>query len=83
MSIPYIKTTFPAPAEVIILEPFKELEDEEPDLACIIRLYPEEFFVNTITSSEDDSTFTIPLGMLGEVASLWTIEPCFVVAPAE
>ena len=31
MSIPHIRTTF--------LKPFKELEDEEPDMAFIIRLY--------------------------------------------
>jgi len=40
MSIPHIKTTFPALAEVIMPKPFKELEDEEPNLACIIWLYP-------------------------------------------
>ena len=48
-----------APVEVIMLEPFKELEDEKRNLACIIRLYPEEFSVNTIISSEDDPTSTI------------------------
>ena len=41
-----------------MLEPFKELEDEKRNLACIIRLYPEEFSVNTM-SSEDDPTSTI------------------------
>ena len=30
MCIPDIKITFPALVEVIMLEPFKELEDEEP-----------------------------------------------------
>jgi len=59
MSIPHIKATFLALVEVIMPEPFKELEDEEPNLACIIRLYPEEFSVNAITSSEDDLTSTI------------------------
>ena len=44
-------------------ESFKELEDEEPDQACIIWLYPEEFSVNAITSSEDDPTSTIQPGM--------------------
>ena len=42
-----------------MLEPFKELEDEKRNLACIIWLYPEEFSVNTIISSEDDPTSTI------------------------
>ena len=40
MSIPHIRTTFPAPAKVIIPKPFKELEDREPNPACIIRLCP-------------------------------------------
>ena len=83
ISIPHIRTTFPAPGEGTMLEPFKELEDEEPDLACIIQLYPKEFFENAITSSKDDSTSTIQLGMPDETTSLWTIEPCFVIAPAE
>ena len=38
MSIPHIRTTFSTPTKVIMPEPFKELEDEEPDLACIIQL---------------------------------------------
>jgi len=50
MPIPHIKTTFPALAEVIMLDPFKELEDEELDLACIIQLCPKEFSVTTIIS---------------------------------
>ena len=36
MSIPHIRATFPAPTVVIMLEPFKEVDDEESDLACII-----------------------------------------------
>jgi len=60
-----------------------DLEDEEPDLACIIQFYSKEFSMNAITSSEVDLTSTIQPGMMGEMASLWTIEPCFVVAPAE
>ena len=40
-------------------KPFKGLEDEGPDLACIIRLYPGEFFVNHIISLEDNPTYTI------------------------
>ena len=83
MSIPHIKITFSALAEVIMLEPFKELEDEELDLTCIIRLCPKEFSMNAIVSAEDNLTSTIQLGMPSEAASLWTIEPCFVVASAE
>ena len=64
-------------------ESFKELEDEEPDQACIIWLYPEEFSVNAITSSEDDPTSTIQPGMPWETTGLSTIELCFVVALAE
>ena len=56
MSIPHIRTTFPAPTEVIMLEPFKELEDEEPDLAR-----PKEFSVNSTISLEDNLTSTIRL----------------------
>ena len=59
MLIPHIKTTFSASAEVIMPKPFKELEDEEPNLACIIRLYPEEFSMNAIISPEDNLTSTI------------------------
>ena len=59
MSFPHIKTTFPAPIEVIMPEPFKELEDGEPNLACIIQLCPKEFSVKTITSFEDDMTSAI------------------------
>ena len=40
-------------------EPFKELEDGEPNLACIIQLCPKEFSVKTITSFEDDMTSAI------------------------
>ena len=66
-----------------MLEYFKEPKDEEPDLTCIIQLCPEEFSMNAITSFKDDPTSTIRLGMLGERAGLWTIDPYFVVAPAE
>ena len=66
-----------------MLEPFKELEDEELDLTCIIQLYPKEFSVNAIISAEDNLTSTIQLGMPSKVLGLWTIEPCFVVALAE
>ena len=54
MSIPHIRTTFLPPAEVIMLEPFKGLEDEELDLVCIVQLYLKEFSVNAITSFKDD-----------------------------
>ena len=83
LHIPHIRTTFLALAKVIMPKPFKELEDEEPDLASVIRLYPEEFSVNAITSSEDDLTTTIWPRMPGKMVGLWTIEPCFVVATAE
>ena len=58
------------------------MEDEESDLACIIRLCPEEFLVNTIMSSEDGSISTIRPGLPGKMASLWTIEG-FMIAPAK
>ena len=83
MSIPQIKTTFSAPTEVIMPEPFKELEDEEPNLAYIIRLYPKEFSMNAIISPKDNPTSTIQPGMPSETTGLWTIEPCFVVALVE
>ena len=66
-----------------MLEPFKELEDEKPNLAYIIQLYPEEFSMNTIISPKDNLSSTIRLRMPGEAACLWTIKPCFVVAPIE
>ena len=83
MSIPHVRITFLSLAKVIMPEPFEEFEDEDPDLACIICLYPEEFFVNTITSSEDDPTSTIQPGMLGKTTGLWTIKPSFVVTLAK
>ena len=83
MSIPHIRTTFLAPAKAIMPEPFKELEDEGPDLAFIIRLYPKELFMNATISLEDNPTSTIRLGMPGETTGLWTIKPSFVVAPTK
>ncbi|KAL0015484.1 hypothetical protein SO802_002553 [Lithocarpus litseifolius] len=83
MSVPHIRANFLASANVIMPEPLKELEDKESDLACIIRLCPEYFCVNTIISSEDDPTSTIQPEMPGEMVGLWTIKPFFVVAPAE
>ena len=50
---------FPALAEVIMPEPFKELEDEEPDLACIIRLCLKELSMNAIITPEYNLTSTI------------------------
>ena len=70
MSIPHIRATFPTSAEVIMPKPLKELEDKESDLACIIRLCPEDFSVNAIISSEDNLTSTIQPGMLGEMTGL-------------
>ena len=64
-------------------QPFKELEDEESDLAYIIWLCPKEFFVNFIISPEDNLNSTIWPGMPSEAAGLWTIKPCFMVALAE
>ena len=83
MSIPHIRTTFPALAEVIMPEPFKGLEDEESDLACIMQLCSEEFSVNAFLSLKDNPTSSIRLGMPGKMIGLWTIEPCFIVAPTE
>ena len=60
-----ISIPFSALAKVIMPELFKEFEDNDPDLACIIWLYPEEFSVNAITSSEDDLTSTIRPGIPG------------------
>ena len=54
MSIPYIRTTFPALVMVIMPKPFKESEDEEPDLDCIIQLCLKEFSTNATTSLEDN-----------------------------
>ena len=56
-------------------EPFKELEDEEPDLVCIIQLCPKEFSVNAIISPKDNPTSTIQPGMPSEAVGFWTIEP--------
>ena len=82
MSVPYIRATFPTPTEVIMLESFKELQEEESDLAYIIRLYPKEFSVNAIISPEDNLTSTIRPRKPTKMASIWTIKPCFVVALA-
>ena len=78
MSIPQIRTTFPAPAEVIMPEPFKEVKDEKFDLDCIIWLCLEDFSMNSIMSSK-----MVQLRLLGKMAGLWTIEPWFMIALAE
>ena len=83
MSIPHMRVNSLAPAEVIMPEPFKEVEDEESNLACIIRLCPKEFSVNISMSFEDNSTSTILLGLPGEVVGIWTIKPCFIIVLAE
>ena len=59
------------------------MEDEESDLACVIRLCPKEFSMNTIMSSDDGSISTIRPGLLGKTANLWTIKPCFMIALAK
>ena len=83
MSIPYIRVTFSAPAEVIGSEMAQESCEEELDLACLICLCPEEFSVNAIISLRDYLTSTIRPCVPSEIVGHWTIEPCFVVAPAE
>ena len=80
MSIPHIRVTFPAPAEVIILEVAQESYEEESDLAGLIRLCTKEFLVNAIISLGDDLTSTIRPYVLGETVGHWTAEPYFVVA---
>ena len=83
MSIPYIRVTFSAPAEVIGSKMAQESCEEELDLACLIRLCPEEFSMNTIISPGDDLTSTIWHFVLGEKVGYRTIQPCFVVATAK
>ena len=83
MSIPHIRVTSLASAEVIRLEATQESYEKEPDLACLIPLCPEEFSVNAIISPGDDLTATIKPYMTGETVGHWTTEPYFVVAPAE
>ncbi|KAL0001302.1 hypothetical protein SO802_015083 [Lithocarpus litseifolius] len=83
MSIPHIKVTFTALAEVIRSEAAWESCKEESDLACLICLCPKEFLVNAIKSPEDDLTSIIRPYVPGEIVGHWTAEPYFVVAPAE
>ena len=53
-----------------MLKPFKELEDEEPDLACIIRLCLKELSMNAIITPKYNLTSTIQLGMPGKAIGL-------------
>ena len=55
----------------------------EIGLAFLIYLCPKEFLVNAIISPKNDLISTIWRCVPGEIASHWTIEPCFVVALAE
>ena len=82
MSIPHIKVTFSAPAEVIRIVA-QESCDEESNLACLIRLYPEEFSMNAIISPGDDLTSTIRPCVPSETMGRWTVKPYSVVALAE
>ena len=83
MSIPYIRAIFSAPIKVIMPKPAQKLQDWESDLAGIIQLYLKEFSMDAIISPEDNPTSTIRPGVPGKMASRWTIEPYFVVAPTE
>ena len=81
MSIPHIRVTFPALAEVIKLEVAQESYKEELDLACLIRLCLEEFSVNAIISPGHDLIATIRPYVPSETVGHWTAEPYFMVAP--
>ena len=83
MSIAHIKVTFPTLVEVIRLEVVQDSCKEELDLASLICICPKEFLVNAIISLGDDLTSTLQPCVLGETTGHWTIEPCFVVAPAK
>ena len=83
MTIPHIRVTFPALAKVIRLEMAQESGEDESELACLIRLCPEEFLVNATISLGDDLAFTVRPCVPSRIVGHWTIEPCFVVAPAE
>ena len=72
MFIPHIKVTFLAPAEVIRSKIVQESSEEELNLACLIRLCPEELSVNAIISSGDDLTSTVRPYVLGETIGHWT-----------
>ena len=83
MPIPHIRVTFLTLAEVIKSKMAQESGKEESNLACLIRLCPEEFLVNAIISPEDVLTSSIRPYVPGETVGHWTIEPYFVVALAE
>ena len=69
MSIPHIKPLSNS-SRVHYAQTFKELEDEEPDLACIIRLCLKELSMNAILTPKYNLTSTIRLGMPGEEIGL-------------
>ena len=83
MSIPHIRVTFSAPAEVVRSEVAQESCEEELDLTCLICLYPKEFLVNAIISPGDGLTSNIRTCAPGETVGHWTAKPYFVVALAE
>ena len=83
MFIPHIRATFLALADAIRSKTSQESCEEESNLACLICLCLEEFSVNAIIYPGDDQTSTIRPCVPSETVGHWTIEPCFVVAPAE
>ena len=83
MPIPYIIVTFLVPTKVIRLEMAQESGEDESELACLIRLCPEEFLVNATISLGDDLAFTVRPCVPGETVGQWTTEACFMVVPAE
>ena len=83
MSIPHIRVTFSAPAKVIRIEVAQVSCDEESNLACLIRLFPEEFSMNAIISPGDDLTSTIRPCVPSETMDRWTVKPYSVVALAK
>ncbi|KAK9997856.1 hypothetical protein SO802_017459 [Lithocarpus litseifolius] len=82
MSIPHIRVTFLASAEVIVSKATQESCEEESYLACLIRLCLEELSVYAIISLGDDLTTTIRPYVPCETVGHWTVKPYFVVAPA-
>ena len=75
MSIPYIRVTFLASAEVIKSEVAQESCEEVSNLACLIHLCPEEFLANAIMTPGDDLTSTIRPFASGKTIDHWTIGP--------
>ena len=83
MSIPHIRVTFLAAAEVIRSEVAQESCEEKSNLACLIRLCPEEFSMTAIISPRDDLSATIMPYVPGETVGHWIAETYFMVALAE